>query len=160
MVALTGTLIVQIIVFLVLIWFIKAFLWKPLISVMDDRKKHIADGIAAAERGRKELEQAGTRVEQAIEEARQRAGEIIDNSNRRAREIVAVARSEAEAERGRELERARVEIDQTVRQARETLRGDFARISAAAAGKILGRELDPEVHASLVDEFVEKLYNA
>ncbi|HEB81055.1 MAG TPA: ATP synthase F0 subunit B, partial [Chromatiales bacterium] len=94
------------------------------------------------------------------EEARQRAGEIIDNSNRRAREIVAVARSEAEAERGRELERARVEIDQTVRQARETLRGDFARISAAAAGKILGRELDPEVHASLVDEFVEKLYNA
>ena len=98
MVAITGTLLVQIIVFLTLIWFIKAFLWKPLIGVMDDRKKHIADGIAAAEQGRKELERAEARVERAIEEARQRANEIVDNSNRRAREIVASARGEAEAE--------------------------------------------------------------
>lgn len=157
MVALTGTLLVQIVVFLTLIWFIKAFLWKPLIGVMDDRKKHIADGIAAAEQGRKELERAETQVERAIEEARQRANEIVDNSNRRAREIVASARGEAEAERGRELERAREEIDQMVRQARETLRGDFARISAAAASKILGRELDPKAHASIVDEFAEEL---
>ncbi|GBE10251.1 ATP synthase subunit b [bacterium BMS3Bbin12] len=158
MVALTGTLLVQIVVFLTLIWFIKAFLWKPLIDMMDDRKKHIADGIAAAEQGRKELERAETRVEQAIEEARQRANEIVDNSNRRAREIVAVARNEAETERGRELERAREEIDQMVRQAREALRGDFARISVAAAGRILGRELDPKAHASLVDEFAEELF--
>ena len=159
MVAITGTLIVQIVAFLILIWILKRFLWGPLMAVMDDRKKRIADGIAAAEQGRKELEEAEVRVAEAIEEARRRATEIIDNSNRRAREIVDAARVEAEGERTRELERARTEIEQSARQARESLRGEFARISAAAAGRILERELDPKAHAALVDEFAEKLFN-
>ena len=159
MVAITGTLIVQIIVFLALIWFLKRFLWGRLIGIMDERRKRIADGIAAAEKGQRELEQAEARAEEAIEEARRRATEIIDNSNRRGREIIEAARSEAEAERARELDRAREEIDQASRQARESLRGDFARIAAAAAGRILEREIDPETHASLVDEFAEKLAN-
>ena len=159
MVAITGTLIVQIIVFLALIWVLKRFLWGPLIGIMDERRKRIADGIAAAEKGQRELEQAEARAEEAIEEARRRATEIIDNSNRRGREIIEAARSEAEAERARELDRAREEIDQASRQARESLRGDFARIAAAAAGRILEREIDPGTHASLVDEFAEKLAN-
>ncbi|MGA7965609.1 MAG: F0F1 ATP synthase subunit B [Gammaproteobacteria bacterium] len=159
MVAITGTLIVQIIVFLVTIWLLKRWLWGPLMAVMDERRKRIADGIAAAEKGQKELEEAEVRVEEAIEEARRRATEIIDNSNRRGREIIEAARSEAEAERARELERAREEIDQASRQARESLRGDFARIAAAAAGRILEREIDAGTHASLLDEFAEKLAN-
>ncbi|MGH8225784.1 MAG: F0F1 ATP synthase subunit B [Gammaproteobacteria bacterium] len=159
MVAITGTLIVQIIVFLLLIWFLKAKLWGPLMTVMDARKKRIADGIAAAEQGQRELAEAEVRVAEAIEEARKRATEIIDNSNRRAREIVEAARVEAEGERTRELERARGEIEHAARQARESLRGDFARVSAAAAGRILAYELDEKKHASLVDEFAEELFN-
>ena len=157
MVAITGTLIVQIIVFLTTVWLLKRLLWGPLIGMMDVRKKRIADGIAAAEQGRRELEQAEARAEQAIEEARRRATEIIDSSNRRGRDIIDTARREAETERAREMERAREEIDQASRQAREALRDDFARLTAAAAGRILEREVDAEKHSSLVEEFAEKL---
>lgn len=159
MVAITGTLIVQIVVFLILIWILKRFLWGPLVGMMDERKKRIADGIAAADQGQKELAQAAVHAGEAIDEARRRATEIIDNSNRRAREIVDAARSEAEAERGRALDRAREEIEQASRQARESLRSDFARIAAAAAGRILEREIDPRTHVALVDEFAEKLFH-
>lgn len=159
MVAITGTLIVQIVVFLFAIWLLKRWLWGPLMAVMDERKKRVADGIAAAEKSQKELEQAEARAAEAIEEARHRATEIIDNSNRRGREIVEAARDEAEAERTRELNRAREEIEQASRKAREELRGDFARIAAAAAGRILEREIDPETHTALVEQFAEKLFN-
>lgn len=159
MVAITGTLIVEIIIFLVTIWLLKRWFWAPLLGVMDARRKRIADGIAAAEEGERKLAEAEGETRKAIEEARARATEIIDNANRRAREVVDAARGEAEAERARELERARAEVEQAARQAREALRGDFARISAAAAGRILAEELDPKKHASLVDEFAEKLFN-
>ncbi|MGH8161846.1 MAG: F0F1 ATP synthase subunit B [Gammaproteobacteria bacterium] len=159
MVAITGTLIVEVVVFLLTIWLLKRWGWGALLGVMDARKKRIADGIAAAEEGRRELAEAETRAEKAVEEARARATEIIDNANRRARELVDVARGEAEEARTHEVERARVEVEQAARQAREALRGDFARISAAAAGRILNAELDPEKHASLVDEFAEQLAN-
>ncbi len=108
-------------------------LWGPLMSVMDARKKRIADGIAAAEQGQWELEEAEERVAEAIEEARRRATEIIDNSNRRAREIVDAARIEAEGERTRELERARTRSNSPrVRHAKACV-ASFARVSAAAA---------------------------
>ncbi|HEX5313868.1 MAG TPA: F0F1 ATP synthase subunit B [Gammaproteobacteria bacterium] len=159
MVAITGTLIVQIVVFLVTIWLLKRLGWAWLVGQIDERRKRIAEGIAAGEEGRRALAEAESQAAKAIEEARARATEIIDNANRRAREVVDAARVEAEGERGRELERARAEIEQAARQARENLRGDFARISAAAAGRILNEELDPAKHAALVDEFAEKLFH-
>lgn len=159
MVAITGTLIVEIVVFLVTIWLLKRWLWGPLMGVMDARKKRIADGIAAAEEGQRDLAEAEQRAEKAVEEARSRAGEILDNANRRAREVVDAAHAEAEAEREREVQRAREEINQAARQARESLRGDFARISAAAAGRILDKEIDPRKHEALVDDFAEQLAN-
>ncbi|MDN5864074.1 MAG: F0F1 ATP synthase subunit B [Gammaproteobacteria bacterium] len=157
MVAITGTLIVEIVVFLVTIWLLKRWFWGPLLAVLDARRKRIADGIAAAEEGRRQLAEAEKQAGKAIEEARERATEIIENSNRRAREIIEAARGEAETERAREMERARAEIEQATQQARESLRGDFARLSAAAAGRLLGKELDADKHASLVDEFAEQL---
>ena len=54
----TATLIGQMLVFAVLIWFIKAVLWEPMLRMLEDRKTRIADGLAAAERGKHEQEMA------------------------------------------------------------------------------------------------------
>lgn len=159
MVAITGTLIVEIVIFLVTIWLLKRWFWGPLMGAMDARRKRIADGIAAAEEGQRQLADAEKGAEKAIEEARQRATEILDGANRRSREIIDAARAEAEEEKAREVERARGEIEQATHQAREKLRGDFARVSAAAAGRILSKEIDPDKHAALVDEFAEQLFS-
>ncbi|MDN5939807.1 MAG: F0F1 ATP synthase subunit B, partial [Salinisphaera sp.] len=107
MVGITGTLIVEIIIFLVTIWLLKRWLWGPLLGVMDARSKQIADGIAAGEKGQRKLLESERQAQEAIEEARQRATKVIDNANRRAQEVVDAARSEAEAERAREVQRAR-----------------------------------------------------
>lgn len=157
MVSITMTLVVEIFVFLVTVWLLKRWLWGPLLRAMDARRKRIADGIAAGEKGERQLAEAKRDAEKAVEEARLRATEILDNANRRAREVVDTAHAEAQAERTRAVERARGEIEQSAQQARESLRADFARISAAAAGRLLEKELDPEKHAALIDEFAEQL---
>ncbi len=151
------TLIFEAIAFVAFIYSFKFFFWKPIINALENRKKTIAEGLAAAEEGRRELAAAEQRSEKWIAEARERATEIIDNANRRASEIVEQARGEAEAERRREVERAHAEIEQASRQAREVLRTEFARIAAEAAGRILEHEVDPKRHEALVEEMTESL---
>lgn len=153
------TLAFEVVAFLLFIYLMKRFAWKPIVNALEGRQKTIAESIAAAERGRREMEEAEKRAEQVIAEARRRANEIIDGSNKRAAEIVEEARGAAEAERTREVERAKAEIDQSTRQAREALRGQFARIAAEAAGRILQREIDPKRHQSLIEEVAKGFVN-
>jgi len=153
------TLVFEVIAFLAFIYSFKRWLWKPIVNALEQRQKTIADGLAAAEDGRRELADAEKRAEEWIAKARERATEIIDNANRRGSEIVEQARAEAEAERRREVERAHAEIEQASSRAREELRSEFARVAAQAAGRILEREIDPKRHEALVDEMAENLAN-
>lgn len=153
------TLLFEVIAFLLFIYSFKRWLWKPIVNALENREKTIAESIAAADRGRRDLADAEVRAEEVIAEARRRANEIIDNSNKRAAEIVEEARGAAENERTREVERARAEIDQSTRQAREVLRGEFARIAAEAASRILEREIDPKRHQSLIEEVAKSFVN-
>lgn len=153
------TLLFEIIAFLAFIYSFKRFLWKPIIDALANREKTIADGLAAAAKGQKDLAEAEKRAEEALAEARRKASEIIDSANRRAGEIIEQAHGEAENARRREVERAQAEIEQASRQAREVLRGDFARIAGLAAGKIIEREIDPRQHQALIEEMTENLVN-
>lgn len=151
------TLIFEILAFLAFVYSFKRFLWKPIIGALEARERTIADGLAAAEQGRKDLEQAEVRAGQALAEARRQAGEIVEHANRRAGQLVEEARNAADLERIRTVERAQAEIDQASRRAREVLRGRLAQIAAEAAGKILEREIDPKVHAGLVEKMATEL---
>lgn len=71
------TLFAQSVTFAALIWFTAKFVWPPLLGAIERRQKEIADGLAAGERGRNELEQASKRSAEAVDEARQRASGII-----------------------------------------------------------------------------------
>lgn len=153
------TLVFEIIAFLAFIYTFKRFLWKPIIDALANREKTIADGLAAAAKGQRDLAEAEERAEEAVAEARRKASEIIESANRRAGEIVDQAHAEAEAARHREVERAQAEIEQASRQAREVLRGDFARIAGMAAGKIIEREVDAKQHQTLIEEMTESLVN-
>lgn len=153
------TLVFEVIAFIAFIYAFKHFFWKPIIGALASREKTIADGLAAAAKGQRDLAEAEKRADEALAEARRKASEIIDSANRRAGEIVDQAHGEAEAARRREVERAQAEIDQASRQAREVLRGDFARIAGLAAEKILEREIDPKQHETLIEEMTENLVN-
>ncbi|MGH8750163.1 MAG: F0F1 ATP synthase subunit B [Burkholderiales bacterium] len=146
----TATLFGQMITFAVLVWFIQRFLWGPLTRMLEERNKRIADGLAAAERGKQELTQAGQRSEEILQEARQKVQELLQQADKRSVQIVEEAKNAAKAEGERMITGAKAEIAQEVNRAKETLRGQVAALAVAGAEKILRREVDAKAHAELL----------
>lgn len=146
-----ATFIGQIIVFLILLWFIGKFVVPPLSAAVNARQKKIAEGLAAADRGQKDLDDARANADAIIREARDRANQIIDQASRRSSEMVEQAKQSALSEGARLVEAARAQIELDTTRAREDLRRDVARLTVATAGKLLGREIDPAKHADILN---------
>lgn len=155
--SITATLLGQILTFAVLVWFINKYLWGPLTQLMDDRKKRIADGLAAAERGKHEQELAEKKAATYIKEAKEQAAEIVAQANKRASEIVEDAKNDAKAEAERMINAANAEIEQEVNRAKEQLRGQVVDISIAAASKIVKSEVDSKKHGDLLKDVVGQI---
>jgi F-type H+-transporting ATPase subunit b len=152
-----ATLIGQAIAMLVFVWFSMKFIWPPLMQALEDRRKHVADGIAAGEKGKRDLESAREQATAIVNEARSKAVKIVDDANSRYSEILGEAKTDAVKERERQLEQAQAEITQSVNRAREELREQVSSIAIAGAERILKREIDPKAHADLLAEMVAQV---
>ena len=152
-----ATLIGQSITFIVFVWFCMKFIWPPVMHALEERKKKIADGLAAAEHGKHEQELAEERAKEILREAKDQAGEIISRADKRAAEIVEEAKEDAREEGARLLTAARAEIDQEVNRAREALRGKVVSIALAGAGKVLEREVDESAHGELMNKLAAEI---
>lgn len=153
----TVTLIGQMVAFGILIWFVNHFLWGPLTNLMEERKKRVADGLAAAERGKHERELAEKRAKETLHKAKEKAAEIITQAQKRAGEIIEESKEAAQAEGERLKISANAEIQQEMNRAREDLRGQVVSIAVAGASKILKRELDEKANEVLVKELVAQI---
>ena len=151
------TLVVQMIVFATLIWGTMKWIWPQILSAMEERERKIAQGLAAAEEGEKELAQSRDKADAIIREARERANQIIDQAQHRANEIVEQARHAASSEGARLVAAAQQQIELDTTRARESLRREVAGIAVAAAGKLLGREIDARKHADLLDKLASEV---
>jgi F-type H+-transporting ATPase subunit b len=155
-----ATIIGQAIVFLILIWFSVKFIWPPLLKAIEDRQKKIADGLAAAERGQKELHQASGDAQAIVDEAREKALKIVDQANRRSSEIIEEARSTAISEGQRLVGDARQEVALEQARARDALRKDVATLAVAGASRLLEREIDLKAHADLIEKLAREIEGA
>lgn len=153
----TATLFGQIIAFVLLIWFVNRLLWGPLSKMLEDRQKRIADGLAAGEKGRHELELAEKKVKEALHEAKAKASEIIAQAEKRASEIVEEAKGDARTEAERIKAQANAELEQQVNRAKEALRSQVSGIAVAGASKILKKEIDAKSHESLLKDLVAQI---
>ncbi len=153
----TATLIGQMIVFMVLVWFIKGVMWEPILNAMQDRQKRIADGLAAAEQGLQDEELAKQAAIDELKKAKAESAEIIAQAQKRASEIIEEAKSAATEEAGRVTAAAQAEIEQEVTRAREGLRSQVASLAVTGAEKILGKEIDAKVHAKALDELASQI---
>jgi F-type H+-transporting ATPase subunit b len=151
------TLIAQAATFALFIWFTARFIWPYLIRAVEARQKQIAEGLAAAERGRQDLERAAVRTADMLKEARQQAQDILAQADRRATQIIEEAKIAASEEGSRLIAGAKAEIDQEVSRARETLRTQVAALAVAGAEQILKREVDANVHAELLNSIQGQL---
>ena len=151
------TLVAQAIAFLVLIVFTIKFVWPPLLTAIETRQKEIADGLAAGERGRAELEQSSKRAADALAEAKQKAAEILALAEKRATEIVEEAKANAKAEGERIITGAKAEIDQELNRAKEGLRQQVSTLAIAGAEKILRKEIDAKAHTEILTSIAKEL---
>jgi F-type H+-transporting ATPase subunit b len=151
------TLFAQAIAFAAFIWFTVRFVWPPLLAAIEERQQKIADGLAAADKGSKSLEEAQVRIQAMVEEARTQARQILDQAQTRANGIVEEARSTADQERERIIQSAQADVDQQINKARDELRGQVAAIAVAGAEKILAREIDSRAHQELLAKLAAQI---
>jgi F-type H+-transporting ATPase subunit b len=146
------TLIGQAISFAIFVWFCVKYVWPPVLKALEERETRIADGLAAAEKGRRDLEIAEQRVEEILQEGRDKAQEFIVQSQKRADEIVEQAKQAAVEEGNRLLAAARGRIDQERNEARESLRNEVAVLALAGAEQVVMREIDADAHREVLDK--------
>jgi len=146
-----ATIIGQTIAMIFFVWFCMKYIWPVITEAIEARQIEIADGLAAAEKAQSSLSEAQVQVEKIVHEARDQARSIMDQAQSRANEIVDMGKREGEAEKERQLEGARAEIDLEVNRARDELRGQVAAIAVAGAEKVLAREIDSRTHRELLD---------
>lgn len=152
-----ATLIGQTITFIVFVWFCMKYVWPPIMHALEERKKKIAEGLAASERGKHDQELAQERAKDILREAKQQAGEIINRADKRAAEIIDEAKDDARAEGGRILTAAQAEIEQEVTRAKQDLRSQVVSIALAGAGKVLEREVDATTHDELLNKLAAEI---
>ncbi|MGD8785033.1 MAG: F0F1 ATP synthase subunit B [Thioalkalispiraceae bacterium] len=151
------TLIGQSITFFFFIWFCMKFVWPPIMNALHERRKKIADGLSAAEKGQHEEVLAKQRAAEILKEAKEQAGEIIRNAEKRAGEIVDEAKNDAKAEGERLVKAAQAEIEQNITRAREELRGKVVSLAVAGAGKVLKKEIDEKANEDLLKDLAAQL---
>jgi len=154
---LNATIIAQMVMFAVLVWFTMKVVWPMIMGAMQERQKKIAEGLAAAERGQKDLSAAEARVEQIVSEARARANQIEQHAHVQANEIIESAKRSASTEGARILQSAEQQIALERQNARDELRRQVAALAVAGAGKIIEREIDARTHAQLLDKLVAQI---
>jgi len=151
------TLVAQAITFSAFIWFTVKFVWPYMLRAIETRQKTIADGLAAAEQGRRSLELSKREAEDAVNQARARGSEILGQAEKRAAQLIDEARGAAQQEGNREKAAAKAEIEQEVSRAREELRERVASLVVAGAERILRREVDVRAHADLLEAIKRQL---
>lgn len=154
---LNATFFAQMVVFFILWWVVAKFIWPPLVKALDERAKKIADGLAAAEKGKAELELANKRVDQAMAEARTEGAQRVADAEKRAQLTADEIKHNAQAEAARIIAQAKAEADQQVTRAREELRDQVAVLAVKGAEQILKREVNAQVHADLLNQLKAEL---
>jgi F-type H+-transporting ATPase subunit b len=152
-----ATLIIQIIVFLMFVWFTKSFVVPPLKKALDERALKVQEGLAAADKAKLELSSANKRVEEELVKSRNESNQRLQDAERRGLGIVEEAKAKANEEAAKIIAQAKAEADQQTIKAREALREQVAALAVKGAEQILRKEVNASVHADLLGRLKAEL---
>lgn len=155
--SINATLIGQAIWFALFIWITMKYVWPPLQKAMADRQAQIAEGLAAAERGKHEQELAAKRSADALRQAKEKSAEFVAQAEKRAQQIVDEAKTNAKIEADKVVAGAKAEIDQEVERAKQHLRERVAELAVVGAEKILRKEINASAHADMLADLKRDL---
>ena len=151
------TLIGQLLAFILFVWFCMKYVWPPLLGVLEEREKEIADGLNAASEGRRELEEANVKREEILQDAKKEAADLVNQANQRGNQLVEDAKTSAQEEAERIKISAQNDVEQSTKRAREELRAEVATLAVVGAEKILNSEIDEKKNSEILDELKKEL---
>ncbi len=140
--------------FLILIYVLNRFLFKPIMSMLDQRAARIRESMENAEHVRAETARLEAESHEILSRARAEGQQLLAQANRNAERILAEARQAAQEEGERLVERARADLARERIQAFEELREQIGDLAIQAAGQVLRRTLDANQQRELLREFV------
>jgi len=152
-----ATLLGQTLAFVIFVAICWKYVWPPIIAIMEEREKRIADGLEAAKKADDSFEEAQLAFEQEIKKAKAGAAEILEKANSRASQIVNDATEKAEAEAEKILTSASKTIENDVNKAKEELRQKMSELIIDTSEKILGDEISPDKHQELLKKAASEL---
>ena len=151
------TMLAQAIAFFIFFWFSKKFVWPPMMNAIAERQQKIAEGLNAAEAGKRALIEAEAKTESALKDARDRSQSMFSDGERRANQIIEQAKLTAKTEADRILAAAQEQIQLELNKAKSGLREQVAQLAVAGAEKILKREINAAAHADMLTELKAQL---
>ena len=154
---LNATLFAQFVVFFILAFVTMKFVWPPLMKALDERAERIANGLAAADRGKAEMAAAEKRIAAELAATRDESAKRIADAEKRAAAIIEDAKQQANVEAARIIEGAKADAEQQITRAREELRAQVAALAVAGAEQILKREVNAAAHADLLNRLSTEL---
>ncbi|MCX8958455.1 F0F1 ATP synthase subunit B [Erwinia psidii] len=152
-----ATILGQAIAFILFVAFCMKYVWPPLMAAIEKRQKEVAEGLASAERAKKDLDLAQANASDQLKKAKEEAQVIIEQANKRRSQILDEVKAEAEAERNKIVTQAQAEIEAERKRAREELRSRVAMLAVAGAEKIIERSVDEAANSDIVDKLVAEL---
>ncbi|OGT98388.1 MAG: F0F1 ATP synthase subunit B [Gammaproteobacteria bacterium RIFOXYB2_FULL_38_6] len=152
-----ATLLGQMITFAIFIWFSVKFVWPLLHKALDERRKKIADGLEAAERGQRDLELSQHKIKDQLYEARTQAAHIIEQANQRGNRLIEDAKTKAQTEGEHLITIAKNEITQEYAETKDKLRDQMATLAVACAEKVLQEKIDVAINTKLIDQVIQEI---
>ena len=152
-----GTLIAEIIAFLLMLGVLARWVYPPIIRAAEARQNQIKLQLAQAEKARKEAEERLQAAQAEIVRARVQAGQIIEQANRAAERMQQEAQDKAREEARRIVEAASRDIDAERQRAIQAIRLQMADIVTEAVRRIVGDSLDGERHRQLIEATIEQV---
>ncbi|WP_166422478.1 F0F1 ATP synthase subunit B [Paraglaciecola sp. 20A4] len=152
-----ATLFGELLAFIFFVWFCMKFVWPPIMGAIEERQKKIADGLAASERGEKDLELAQEKATEQLKEAKTQAAGIIEQAKKRGTQIVDEETQRAHQERENIIAQGHAEIEAERNRAKEDLRKQVAALAVAGAERILERQIDAAAQSDIVAKLVAEL---
>lgn len=152
-----ATLLGELIAFIFFVWFCMKYVWPPIIGAIEERQQKIADGLAASERGEKDLELAQEKATDQLKEAKAQAADIIEQAKKRGSAIVDEETQRGHSEREKIIAQGYSEVEAERNRTKEELRQKVAILAIAGAEKILEREIDAAAQSDIVAKLVAEL---
>jgi F-type H+-transporting ATPase subunit b len=149
-----GSILIHALNFIILLFVLQRFLYKPVVGMLDDRARKIRESVEAADRARAESTRADQQRAEVLGQARAQAEEIVTRAMQEADRIRSDARHSAQEEAQRIISRAEQEATAERQQAMQELRTQVADLAVLAAGRVIGRSLDEQAHRALIEEFL------